>query len=161
MKLNLGCGGKHLKGFVNVDFPQNHAELPPDIATDLTKPLPFDDEYADEIHSYHFIEHIYAWEVGAVLTDWKRVLKTGGLLVIECPCLDKIVESLVAKDHVRRTLFGLYGDPGYMRPEMVHKWCYSNESLPRLLATVGFRDAVVKEPQTHFPSRDMRVEARK
>jgi predicted SAM-dependent methyltransferase len=161
MRLNLGCGGKHLKGFVNVDFPANHGDVPPDVAADLTKPLPFEDDSAEEIHAYHFIEHVQAWEAGDMLRDWKRVLKPGGLVVIECPCLDKIVQNLIAGLHPRLNMFGLYGDPGYKRPEMVHKWCYSFESMTNLLTAVGFVDIQRKDPQTHQPIRDMRFEARK
>jgi len=56
MKLNLGCGGEHLPGWVNVDkFPAAH----PDVVHDLERfPWPFQDGSADEVLLKHVLEHL-------------------------------------------------------------------------------------------------------
>lgn len=161
--MNLGCGNRHLPGFVNVDMESNWSERPPDFAADLTKPLPFPSEYADEIHAYHIVEHFYRYEVDAILTDWARVLKVGGLMVLELPCLDSVlhifnhyVDQGKAPDP-RLTLWGLYGDPRYRNAAMVHRWCYSLAEMRGMLEAQGLDVKFVK-PQTHQPIRDMRAE---
>ena len=149
IKLNLGCGPEHLQGFINVDLAINWSGKRP-----------------DEIHAYHFLEHIWRWKVDTVLTDWLRVLKPGGLLVLELPCLDKIIaafsyfqENNKPIDN-RMTLWGLYGDPNYKSEEMTHKWCWSIGELTETLEKFGMR-AELKQPQTHIAVRDMRIEATK
>lgn len=167
VKLNIGCGPKLLPGFVNIDMPGNWAGSTPDIACDLTQPLPLPDNHADEAHAIHVLEHFYRWQAPAILKDWLRVLKPGGLLVLELPCLDKIV-GLYAEamesgraPNPRLTILGLYGDPAYQNEAMCHRWCYSVDELAGGLELLGFVDVEVGEPQTHQPARDMRVKARK
>ena len=164
IKLNLGCGPKHLQGFVNVDLAVNWSGKRPDIEADATKTLPFPENYADEIHAYHFLEHIWRWKVDAVLTDWLRVLKSGGVLVLELPCLDKIIAAFSYyqqnKEPIeeRLTLWGLYGDPNYKSEDMSHKWCWSVGEITELLERFNMK-VEHKEPQTHIAIRDMRIEA--
>ncbi len=56
LKLNLGCGGEHLPGWVNVDkFPASH----PDVVHDLEQfPWPLPDGCAEEILLKHVLEHL-------------------------------------------------------------------------------------------------------
>lgn len=166
MKLNLGCGNRHLDEFINVDMADNWCKKPPDVSHDISQPLPFDDESADEIHAYHVFEHFFRYDADAILIDWVRVLKPGGLLVLELPCLDKILNIFQhciktgeeLPEHL--TLWGLYGDPKYANPAMVHKWCYSFSELTAMMELNGLTVRSEK-PQTHQPIRDMRLEGRK
>lgn len=166
MRLNLGCGHRHMEGFVNVDLADNWASKQPDVIADISKRLPFDDASADEVHAYHVLEHFYRYESDAILMDWVRVLKPGGLLVLELPCLDKIISifqhcmknQIELPEHM--TLWGLYGDPHYCVPEMVHKWCYSMTELTAMMELNGL-SVRSEKPQTHQPLRDMRLEGRK
>jgi predicted SAM-dependent methyltransferase len=166
VRLNLGCGKKIWEGFINCDFPGNWSGVKPDIQCDITK-LPFPDDYADEIHAIHVIEHFYRSKVVDVLKEWFRVLKPGGKIAIECPCLDKIRIHLNAKDKTenwfRLTMFGLYGEywAGHDDPNMLHKWCYSASELLGLVHKAGFQGPTLYQPQFHQPARDMRVVARK
>jgi predicted SAM-dependent methyltransferase len=166
VKLNLGCGDRHKEGFVNVDLAENWCHRPPDVSADISKQLPFEDNYAEEIHAYHVFEHFYRYEADEILTDWIRVLKPGGLLVLELPCLDKILNIFVyCRDHKQEvpdnlTMWGLYGDPNYFEPAMVHRWCYSIGELSGMMNDRGLEVESTK-PQTHQPIRDMRLEGRK
>lgn len=165
MKLNLGCGHKHLPGFVNVDLPDNWSKLRPDVEADITKPLPFDDGVADEVHAYHVLEHIWRWQVPDVLAEWCRVLKPGGKLVLEMPCLDKIFQCMRmfidAREPLdpRLTQWGLYGDPRYKSEAMSHKWCYAASEAAQVLVEAGLQSVRILEPETHIAARDMRLEA--
>ena len=164
IKLHLGCGPKIVKGFVNVDLPNNWSKVKPDVEADISKPLPFPDNYADGIYAFHVIEHFWRWEVEDILKDWVRVLKPGGVMILELPCLDKIIAILKfylesgKPINDRLTVWGLYGDPNYKSIEMSHKWAWSASELIDLLESLGMT-AEQKEPKTHIPVRDMRIEA--
>ena len=123
------------------------------------KRLEFDADFADEIHAIHFIEHINRMEVNNMLLDWHRVLKPGGKICIEVPCLNKIAQSIVdGEKNIRMTTLGIFGDPRERNPLMMHQWSYTKEELTDLLLQCGFSDVTVMEPKFHHPPRDMRVE---
>lgn len=156
LKLNLGCGHKHFPGYVNVDFENKWAKKKPDVECDIRK-LPYEDGTVDEVIAVHVFEHFYLWEATDILQEWARVLKPGGKLILELPCLNKVLFFLAQKELVlSHTLFALYGDPQYRDPAMVHKWCYSKEHLTELMK--HFFSEVTPEPaQYHKPERDMRL----
>ena len=158
-RLNLGCGRRSLPGFINVDFQEREGV----VMHDLTKPLPWKD--CEEIHAYHLFEHFQRWESEDILKNWVSALKPGGLLVLELPCLDKIISLF--SHHIQKkipvgpwVIWGLYGDPSYKDPAMCHRWCYSTSELRAMMQRAGLK-VEVKEAQTHIPVRDMRLEGRK
>ena len=163
IKLNLGAGNRHLEGFINVDLADNWCLKPPEVVCDVRK-LTFPDNYADEVHAYHVFEHFYRFESDDVLDEWVRVLKPGGLLVLEMPCLDKILgifdycAKVAHEIPDNLTMFGLYGDPKYNSPDMCHRWCYSVGEITQMLEGRGLK-VTEAEPQTHKRIRDMRLEA--
>jgi hypothetical protein len=55
MRLHLGCGRNHLKGYVNCDISPS---VNPDKIVDLEKKLPFKDGEVSEIIAEHVLEHI-------------------------------------------------------------------------------------------------------
>ena len=131
----------------------------PDVEADIRK-LPFPDEYADEVWAIHVIEHFYAWEVLDVVKEWRRVLKPGGRLVLEMPDLEKVIKHLNdPKAPMAMTMWPLYGDPRYQKPEEVHKWCYNSATMTELLKRAGFQSIECKVAQYHQPARDFRAEA--
>jgi len=154
IRLNVGSGDKHWPGFLNCD-----AYGEPDVLTDCRK-LPFDADYADEIHSIHFVEHIARMDVDNMLADWHRVLKRGGRLVIEVPCLNKMAEHIVnGEKNMRLMQLGIFGDPRDPKPGMMHQWSYTKEELTEIVLQAGFAKVEVKEPVFHLAKRDMRLEA--
>lgn len=155
MKLHIGCGDKYWPGFVNVDQYAQEADVNADC-----KKLPFEADYADEIHTIHFIEHVPRLDVNNMLLDWHRVLKPGGKLFIEVPCLDKIAQSVInGEKNMRLTVLGIFGDPRDPKPGMMHQWCYTSDELKDVLLQCGYSKVIVTEPKFHLPQRDMRVEA--
>lgn len=156
MKIHAGAGDKYWPGFTNVDLCGEQ-----DVTADV-KAMPFENAQAQEIHAIHIFEHLHRNEVGAVLSDWFRILAPGGKLCMEMPSLDKIVQMIVAgEQNLRMTLLGLYGDPADSRPYMLHKWGWGQKELYDVLHKVGFVGILFPEPFFHFPRRDLRVEALK
>lgn len=164
MKLNLGCGARHLQGYINVDKAVR-GMTSPDVDADI-RALPFDDETADEIIAIHVIEHFYHWEVNSVLREWARVLKPGGTIILECPDIKKAALHLVNAVTLNMgisdqlTMWPLFGDPSHKDPLMCHKWGYTPGTLAFELEKAGFTDCVEEPAQYHMKTtRDMRVVA--
>lgn len=169
LRLNLGSGDKNLPGYTNIDIAASRKGTVPNVICD-TRALAFPDASVDEILSIHAIEHFYHWEVPALLAEWKRVLRPGGRLVLECPNLLYAARQLVENPSLAgaggkgwaTTMFVFYGDPGWKDPLMCHRWGWTPESLIQCLETAGF--SAVREEIALFkkgPPRDMRVIAEK
>lgn len=168
MKLNLGSGNKPIlgDGWVNVDMANNWCKRAPDVVCDVFGPLPFESNSADVVQAIHVSEHCYRWQIEGVLTEWTRVLKPGGLMVLELPCLDKILDifnqsverGIAPPTHL--TMWGLFGDPKWKNEAMCHRWCYSIAEMSHLMERAGLKVEAM-EAQTHQPIRDMRLEGRK
>jgi len=84
-KLNLGCGFRHRKNYINID---NRKEVNPDMRLDVTEGLPFADGSVDEIQAIDFLEHIPIGKVVPLIEEIYRVLKLGGSFVSLIPSTD-------------------------------------------------------------------------
>lgn len=163
--LNLGCGDKKLEGYVNVDVAASRKGVKPEVLSDI-RHLAFRDNAVAEILSVHVIEHVYHWEAKALLEEWKRVLRPGGRIVVECPNLLHAAKELLENPQARSrpdkdgqtSMWVFYGDPNWNDPLMCHRWGYTPESLRALLEDVGFAD-VHQEPAQFKKKdpRDMRI----
>lgn len=119
---------------------------------------------ADAVAAIHVIEHFYEWEALPLILEWKRILKPGGKMILELPCMDKvfsyIVEAVKRRDPLQAfmTLLPMYGDPKHLDPAMCHKWGWFEKLLVEMLRQAGMREVTMCTPRYHFPFRDMRVE---
>lgn len=151
MKLHLGCGKRRFEGWLNCDLHDSDMDM------DIRR-LPFENDSVDEIMAIHVCEHFYVHEILGILQDWYRVLKPGGKMVLELPCLDKVLWHFAQGSPENMTLWPLYGDPSTHKDgePALHKWCWSKDQMRQLLKAVGFDDVIEEVPQFHQPSRDMR-----
>lgn len=171
MKLNIGCGKQTWEGFFCVDAVRHpKAVRAPDLlhafqfeGETLTNPLPLPDGCAGEVHSYHFLEHVYRWEAPALVREFARLLRPGGLLVLELPNIEAAAKNLLAGMNDKMTMWPLYGDPGHRDPFMCHRWGYTPKTLTDLIHAAGFSGVRITAPRTHGlrANRDMRLEARR
>lgn len=147
IKLHLGCGRHYWPGFVNIDAQAG------DVQTDIRTISGYQ---ATEIHAIHLIEHLNRWEVPAILKRWHDNLVSGGVLVMECPDLNRVL-TLGHEEMLR----GLFGDYKYCDEYMAHRWCYTGDELAQLCRDAGFVSVEIKPALFHRPKRDMRIEAKR
>jgi ubiquinone/menaquinone biosynthesis C-methylase UbiE len=166
IKLNLGCGDKILKGYINVDIVSARSGNQPDIICDIKNLNIFKDNYCDEILCIHIVEHFWRWEIIDVMREWIRVLKTGRKLIIECPnllsaCKELVNDPINASSHGKygqKTMWVLYGDPSWKDPFMMHKWGYTPQSLAQLMHECGLKNIQQEKAQFKLKEpRDMRI----
>lgn len=86
ISIDLGCGKRKIEGSIGVD----KINLPGvDIVHDCENGLPFEDNYADEIFSFDFIEHIHRDKVINLMNEIWRVLKPSGKFKFKIPDAEK------------------------------------------------------------------------
>lgn len=169
MRINFCCGKQTWDGFFCVDAVKHpKASRDPDLlhvftfdGARLSNPLPLEDGCAEELHSYHFLEHVRAWEGPALVQEWARLLREGGRLILELPNIESAARNLLAGMNDQMVMWPFYGDPSHMDDFMTHRWGYTPETVRSLLEANGFTKVKVLAPQTHGAraNRDMRVEA--
>lgn len=156
LRLHLGAGTKHWPGWLNVDSHEN-AELRCDV-----RKLPLDDNTVDEIQAIHLFEHLPRWEAMDILTEWHRVLRPGGKLVLELPSFNRMMRLYQNRQLDDRQLkTALYGEPNYRDPFMCHMWAWSEDELSEEMVKAGFFEVRVDEPFFHVKVRDFRIEGTK
>lgn len=80
-KLNLGCGNKIKRGYVNLDINKYPGV---DVVHDLNKfPWPFKDNEFDYVFASHVLEHVD--DLIKVMKELKRVCKSGAKIVVRVP----------------------------------------------------------------------------
>ena len=138
MKLHLGCGSKHIPGFLHVDalaYPHVDVVGPVDV-------LPFAaDGAAELIYACHVLEHFGRQSVAKVLSEWFRVLKPGGLLRLAVPDFGAAAR-LYAERRLPNGLIEITGlIVGGQRDEYdYHKAVFDEPTLATTLRSVGFRE---------------------
>ena len=90
--VNLGCGTKYVPGMVNID---GNIFRKKDIWLDVTLGLPFRDNSVHGVYSSHLLEHLSVQDVGRLLTECYRVLKSGGALRLVVPSLEYAIQAYI------------------------------------------------------------------
>ena len=141
LKLHLGCGGEHLKGYINIDIIKRSGI---DMIADA-RHLPFQEGSAEVIESYHLIEHIPRYEVLPMLKHWHAILIPSGKGIIECPDFDKTCEAyLKGAEGLLSYIFG-----GQRWPSDTHYFGYNFKRLKKLLEEAGFTQIIEKPAQDY------------
>jgi len=155
IRLNLGAGSKVLPGWLAVGLEPHH-----DFNADLRDLASVPDEYADEAMGIHVIEHIPRWQVPDMLQHWKRVLKPGGMLAIECPDLLKCCKNILKGLPRQEGIQGLFGEWELHDEMMLHKHGWCPEEMQQVLGEAGFERIRFVRPVFHGrrDHRDLRAE---
>ena len=153
----LRLAGRRLLGLSNIRLQE--------ISGYDLQPIP--DNSIDVVYTTVVFMHLEEWDRYNYILEAKRVLKPGGKMILELPCLNKIcyyvakcVQDKLPLDETM-LLYPLFGSPKGQDPLMGHKWGYFKETLRDLLERAGMQEIQFVTPRYHFPMRDMRVECRK
>ena len=112
MKINLGAGIKHIKGFKSIDFysdqekiilKKNNIDFFSGDVFDYLKEVK--DNSVEEIYSRHFFEHLTYSEIKDLLVKLERILIKDGIVKIIVPHWGN---PYYYSDPTHKTFFGLY-----------------------------------------------------
>ena len=100
--IELGCGNfKKKPAYIGIDL-NDHEDV--DIVGDVYEVLSaFPNESVNEIHSFHFFEHIK--DVARLLSELERILKHNGIIEIVAPHFSN---TYFYSDFTHKNMFGLY-----------------------------------------------------
>jgi predicted SAM-dependent methyltransferase len=133
--LHLGCGPVNHPKFVNVDaMPYPHVHY----ARGLEDLSPIATGSAALVYACHCLEHFPQRDIAAILTEWGRVLRPGGILRLSVPDFDRLLAIYRTYDDVATIQAVLMGaqDSRYN----YHKAVFTARSLGDLLVGAGFHD---------------------
>ena len=167
-KLHLGCGKRHIPGFVHVDLD----DYPHIDHRHRVDQLPmFEDCSVELIYASHVLEYFDRVQVLEVLNEWRRVLSIGGTLRLGVPDFDALTTVYHKTGEIDRVLgpiFGRFEIAGLENSLAVlyHKTVYDYLSLKLILEENGFqkvrkwdwRETLHKDhddySQAYFPHMD-------
>lgn len=169
VKLHLGCGGMRWRDFINIDMNQVEAGTPDssrtgcvaDVFADM-RALGLPDESVDEIFTSHTIDHFPRWMAIDMFRDWHRMLKPGGLMVIEAADFVRCILWLLHPNREKRISAKnqFYGNQWDRIDFETHRYVWSARELAGTLRDMGFRKVTLSHTTlTHHSGRDMHVEA--
>jgi len=146
-RLHLGCGGKHLEGYVNVDIFKGPTV--DEVFSMLD--IPYEDGTIAEILSEHSLEHVPFQLAEDALKEWFRVLQPGGKLNLFMPdfevCCQRYLEAPLESPNFfqtrawyKATIYGIQkSQAGEPDDAQVHKCGFSKEEIRIVLTRNGFQ----------------------
>jgi len=134
LRLHLGCGERHLEGWLNIDLEPGPGV---DLVRDITRGLPWRE--VEAIFAEHFLEHLAVDQAVDLLADAHRALRPGGLLRLTTPNLDWIWSTHLGSEPGRRPLeAALHANRAFSA--WGHRFLWSRELLAEVLIACGFDD---------------------
>ena len=144
-RLNLGCGGKTLEGYVNCDVVKTQYA---DEVFALTN-IPYSDNTISSIYCEHVLEHLSHQESNQAVFEMSRVLQPGGELQLFIPDFEKCCERYLTsngitngfhdKEWFKYTIFGIQKDAnGVPADYQFHKTGFSKNDIVNLLEANDF-----------------------
>lgn len=104
LQVNLGSGGRGLPGWVNIEMmPANDTTL----CLDIRRKLPLADGSVARLFCEHVVEHVdFRHDLPAMLADWRRVLKPGGVARVVVPDLALFLSAYMSGDRAQWQALG-------------------------------------------------------
>lgn len=133
MKLHLGCGKRHIPGFIHIDgLSYSHV--------DHVQPIDRLDEFADNsvelIYACHVVEHFKRNEVEGVLREWFRTIRPGGKIRLSVPDFNALAEIYLKSGNIDLVIGPVCGRQDHQYN--IHYNIFDFASMTRLLTKVGF-----------------------
>jgi len=134
MKLHLGCGPKHIEGYVNVDVRYQPGVDSIDNVIYLRR---YKSNSIDEIYASHVLEHLGRWNYKSALRRWYDILKPEGVAKICVPNFKAMVAHYTETGDLNSIRGLMYGGQDF--PNNIHTWCWDFNELSKDLIKVGFK----------------------
>ena len=133
MKLHLGCGKRHIPGFVHIDaIDYPHI----DHVSSIDNLSFVGDQSVDLIYNCHVLEHFKRRDVERVAKEWFRVLKPGGVLRTSVPDFKALCEIYSRSKDIEDVIGPLFGRQDYLYN--IHYNVFDFASLALIFESVGF-----------------------
>ncbi len=134
-RLHVGCGDKHLDGWVNID----QQALPGvDEVADVTHGLKFSN--AEAVYAEHFLEHLKIQDALAFFQESHRVLGEGGIFRLSTPNLDWVWSThyRLGAEEDEKTSMAININRAFHGWE--HQFLWNRQMLAAALTACGFKD---------------------
>jgi len=169
LRLNLGCGKQHLKGWVNIDVSNSSIA---DIVIDFRKlKFIFRPNSIDEILMIHSISYLRLWESQDFFKEILSLLKPNGDLILEFPDITKCAKHLIKyENNTADYLEGVRAFYAFDLQQNILKENYTTYNfgwsawhMKLELEKLGYKNIKILNPQNHGKRdwRDTRIEASK
>ncbi len=156
MKLNVGCGSVYKKGYINIDAFDDS------VADEIMHShyLNLEDEIADVVECSHLLEHQGIAQAIYSLSEFFRVLRPGGSLLIATPDIEVTFKQFLESGEQKRKYLmnWIYG---LDQPGMNHKYAFPPDLLKRLLEDTGFDNIQIGRFGKGSIHPEIRVKAKK
>ena len=134
MKLHLGCGRRHIPGYVHIDVV-DYPNI--DHVSSIDNLSFLQDRSVELIYNCHVLEHFKRREVERVLREWYRVLVPGGLLRISVPDFAALCEVYTRSRNLNLVIGPIFGRQDYLYN--IHYNMFDFETLKGQLEQAGCR----------------------
>ena len=149
--LNLGCGNRvyaeYPQGYFCVNMDERASLTTVDVVGDVTNLELFNAGEFDYILASDILEHFPISRTASILTEWVRVLATGGLIEFRVPNLAEICKQYNG-DNARHISWLLYGGQDYSGN--FHYVCFDRKLLTEYCTNVGLLPIEYREEGTNF-----------
>lgn len=176
LKVEVGSGYNPQPGYKHLDIRKGLPQL--DFVCDFTKDrLPFEDGEVDDLLANHVIEHIPFRKLGFVVSEWARVLKSGGKITLRTPNLRFICEKYLKGEmtpewpgdekYIKENFGGMTPSwwanlklfSGQDYDANFHHVCFDSEMLMNLLAQYGFSHGGIVKLDKEYSPGEIQLEA--
>ena len=149
--LNLGCGNRvydeYPQGYFCVNMDERASLTTVDVVGDVTNLELFNAGEFDYILASDILEHFPISRTASILTEWVRVLATGGLIEFRVPNLAEICKQYNGSN-ARHISWLLYGGQDYSGN--FHYVCFDKTSLISICEELGLVFSNYEEEGTNF-----------
>lgn len=160
LTLNVGCGDRtfdeYPAGHKCINYDERAGLKKVDEVGDVRDLSRFPDEHFDYILASDIIEHFPIKSTPKVLKEWRRVLKTNGIIEFRLPDLRAICTKYVRGEYdAKLTSWLLYGGQDYIGN--FHYVGFDRQWFSDVLRQNGFVPFVGKDSDNNFELKARRI----
>jgi ubiquinone/menaquinone biosynthesis C-methylase UbiE len=118
-----------------------------DIVSDVRQ-LPFPDATFQYALCSDVLEHFPLVETEKILTEWRRIIKPGGIIEFRVPDLENICREYLRHKNAKYTSWCLYGAQNYVGN--YHYICFDRVWLNSMVEPIGFKEVEYRSEGNNF-----------